>query len=126
MGVKLYFEVTDIYKLPPKIVPPMLLFSKTISFDNWPGGGGGRLGGGGGGEEDVDVEDEDVEEKEEEETRLFVVSRFKHRKSSQNIYQWQKNIWSEQNLLIQKRIVDQLKLKSEKIWVRKNCACKKF
>ena len=34
LGVTLYFEVTDMYELPLKIVPPMLLFSETISFDN--------------------------------------------------------------------------------------------
>ena len=44
LGVTLYFEATDIYELPLKIVPPMLLFSETISFDNSPEGGreGGR------------------------------------------------------------------------------------
>ena len=41
----LYFEITDTYVLPLKIVPPMLLFSETISFDNspiWEGPGGSR------------------------------------------------------------------------------------
>ena len=36
LGVTLYFEATGIYELPLKIVPPMLLFSETISFDNPP------------------------------------------------------------------------------------------